>query len=52
MPFKLYLINEFQRLKEEERANNSENIEENSQVMQNDLIFTSTGELLNQTDKQ
>lgn len=26
--------------------------EENSQVMQNDLIFTSTGELLNQTNKK
>ena len=26
--------------------------EENSQVMQNDLIFTSTGELLNQTYKK
>ena len=26
--------------------------EENSQVMPNDLIFTSTGELLNQTNKK
>ena len=36
------ILQELQRLEEEE----------NSQVMQNDLIFTSTGELLNQTDKQ
>lgn len=36
------ILQELQRLEEEE----------NSQVMQNDLIFTSTGELLNQTDKK
>lgn len=30
----------------------SDDKEENSQVMQNDLIFTSTGELLNQTNKK
>lgn len=36
------ILQELKRLEEEE----------NSQVMQNDLIFTSTGELLNQTDKQ
>lgn len=34
---------ELKRLEEEE---------ENSQVMQNDLIFTSTGELLNTTNKK
>ena len=43
---------ELKRLKEEERANNPENEEENSQIMQNDLIFTSAGELLNQTDEK
>ena len=37
------ILQELKRLGEEE---------ENSQVMQNDLIFTSTGELLNQTDKK
>ena len=36
------ILQELQRLEEEE----------NSQIMQNDLIFTSTGELLNQTDKK
>jgi hypothetical protein len=36
------ILQELQRLEEEE----------NSQVMQNDLVFTSTGELLNQTDKK
>jgi hypothetical protein len=36
------ILQELKRLEEEE----------NSQVMQNDLIFTSTGELLNQTDKK
>ena len=36
------ILQELQRLEEEE----------NSQVMQNDLIFTSTGELLNQTYKK
>ena len=30
----------------------SDDKEENSQVMQNDLIFTSTGELLNTTNKK
>lgn len=30
----------------------SDDKEENSQVMPNDLIFTSTGELLNQTNKK
>ena len=34
------ILQELQRLEEEE----------NSQIMQNDLIFTSTGELLNQID--
>ena len=37
------ILQELKRLGEEE---------ENSQIMQNDLIFTSTGELLNQTDKK
>jgi hypothetical protein len=36
------ILQELKRLEEEE----------NSQVMQNDLIFTSTGELLNQTYKK
>ena len=36
----------------EENSNNPENEEENSQIMQNDLIFTSAGELLNQTDQK
>lgn len=36
----------------EENSNNTENEEENSQVMPNDLIFTSTGELLNTTNKK
>ena len=36
----------------EENSNNPENEEENSQIMQNDLIFTSAGELLNQTDEK
>ena len=39
-------------LEEEEKPNNSENIDENSQIMQNDLIFTSAGELLNTTNKK
>jgi hypothetical protein len=36
----------------EENPDNSENDEENSQIMQNDLIFTSAGELLNPTNKK
>jgi hypothetical protein len=36
----------------EEKPDNSENDEENSQIMQNDLIFTSAGELLNPTNKK
>jgi len=42
---------ELKRL-EEENSNSSENTEENSEVMQNDLIFTSAGELLNSTNKK
>ncbi len=38
-------------LKEQEKSDSSKNIDDNSQIMQNDLIFTSTGELLN-TEKE
>jgi hypothetical protein len=40
------------KLSGEEKPDNSENDEENSQIMQNDLIFTSAGELLNPTNKK
>jgi hypothetical protein len=36
----------------EEKPDSSENDEEKSQIMQNDLIFTSTGELLSPTTKK
>ena len=38
-------------LKEQEKSDSSKNIDDNSQIMQNDLIFTSAGELLN-TEKE
>jgi uncharacterized protein YacL (UPF0231 family) len=38
-------------LKEQEKSDSSKNIDDGSQIMQNDLIFTSTGELLN-TEKE
>jgi hypothetical protein len=45
------ILRELKRL-EEEKSNNSDNIDENSQIMENDLIFTSAGELLNTTNKK
>ncbi len=38
-------------LKEQEKSDSSKNIDDGSQIMQNDLIFTSAGELLN-TEKE
>jgi hypothetical protein len=38
-------------LKEQEKSDSSRNIDDGSQIMQNDLIFTSAGELLN-TEKE
>jgi uncharacterized protein YacL (UPF0231 family) len=38
-------------LKEQEESDSSKNIDDGSQIMQNDLIFTSAGELLN-TEKE
>jgi hypothetical protein len=45
------ILRELKRL-EEEKSNISDNIDENSQIMENDLIFTSAGELLNTTNKK
>ncbi len=36
---------------EQEKSDSSKNIDDGSQIMQNDLIFTSAGELLN-TEKE
>jgi uncharacterized protein YacL (UPF0231 family) len=38
-------------LKEQEKSDSSKNIDDGSQIMQNDLIFTSAGEFLN-TEKE